>query len=249
MIETMPEHKKRKHKSKADEDISHNLSLKSTWITLFLASLIYLAVLTIVAYLYVNEHSERIRFFTVNTLSWLVLVAVILQVVIYRKQWHAMQDTLSEMRISRELENRAWVGVKNLNFRESPFGGHDILASFVNSGNTPAIVRVAFVGEPREDSPPDNIKLQQAPHEGSRIALFPHVEVTNRIYTLPPGHAPVTLQPTNPDHAWYLYGVLEYDDAFGRHHTTKFCYRTAAETINDQTIAVFRLASTHNTFD
>jgi len=232
-----------------DKDITKNLSLKTYWVSIGVATLIVLVILGIVAHFRVNEHSESIRFFTVNTLSWLVFVAVVTQIIIYKKQWEAMQNTLKEMRISRELENRAWVGLKKIEVEQRPEGGVHLNGFYVNSGNTPANVLIKFKGEMRKQPPPNDIDLGPYEAKGSNLALFPHVEYQSVIASLE--GLPISNNPKSYTDAWYIYGRLEYEDIFGHPHVTKFCYQTVevGRGPEGQILATLVVSETHNTFD
>src|ERR1041385_4142388 len=52
--------------------------------------------LTMVAIFFVTEHSERIKFVTVNTISLFVLLAIVVQAFIYAKEWRVMQQGLRQ---------------------------------------------------------------------------------------------------------------------------------------------------------
>jgi ABC-type multidrug transport system fused ATPase/permease subunit len=60
------------------------------------AALILFVLLVLIDWRYVNEHSERIRFITVNSLSLLVVVIIAIQAVIYRREWRVMQKGLRQ---------------------------------------------------------------------------------------------------------------------------------------------------------
>jgi len=63
---------------------------------IIIAAAILLGVLAFIAWYFVNEHSERIRFITVNSLSLLVVVIIAIQSVIYRREWRVMQRGLRQ---------------------------------------------------------------------------------------------------------------------------------------------------------
>lgn len=58
---------------------------------------VFLVALLVVS-VFLPHLSERVKFFTVNALSLLVLLAIVVQAYIYRRQWEAMQGQLSAMR-------------------------------------------------------------------------------------------------------------------------------------------------------
>jgi hypothetical protein len=184
--------------------------------------------------------------------SGLVVVVIFAQAYIYKKQWNAMQDTLKEMRLSRELENRAWIGVKSLEFEQGEPAGVDVVATFVNSGASPAIMTFEYRMEDLEQSPADDIVLPPYPNQGSSLALFPHVERRARLAQ----HINITLpaKPKSPNHTYYIYGVIKYRDIFDQPHTTRFCYMVEkVEKFVVDGVARARyivgVAPTHNGFD
>src|SRR6266496_3065472 len=127
------DHAKRYHKQIYDDKQEvFDAGMKSIFVFGVLA-LTTLLVLTFV------QRSGRIPFFTQNFLSLLVLIAIVVQAYIYLRQWEAMRHTLYEMRATRELENRAWVGVKHVRFEQIQ-SGIAINATYINSGNSPALV-------------------------------------------------------------------------------------------------------------
>ena len=186
-------------------------------------------------------------------ISAVVLVVIIAQSVIYKRQLDAMfsqgqtmQDTLTEMRTSRELENRAWIGVKSIEAVDG-HGGVTIKLTFINGGNSPAIVTMKIEGKVRYDSPPDDFQFPPFETMGSSLTLFPGQEYVHHI--LLPGKLPVFAKPATPDHAFYLYGDLDYDDTFKRRHTTKFCYRTSVVSSGERPAPSLSVCPTHSTFD
>jgi hypothetical protein len=201
------------------------------------------------SYNYVTKDSARLQFWVGFMFSFTALVVIVVQSMIYVQQWENMRDTLNELRTTRELENRAWVGVKNMEIVPSAQGGTEVVATFVNSGNSPAIVEVRFRGEELEESPPDNAEFPEM-SKGSTLALFPNVESPSRVTTFEGNLAPFIEDPKNPNHAWYLYGRLDYTDIFGKRRVTKFCYSTSAKKFaDDKYFLSFRVAPTHNVFN
>lgn len=59
------------------------------------AGIVGFATLVVVGVFFVTVNSERIRFVTVNVLSLLVLLAILVQTYIYNKQWQVMQQGLA----------------------------------------------------------------------------------------------------------------------------------------------------------
>jgi hypothetical protein len=61
-----------------------------------LLAVVGFTVLVVVGRFLVNEHSERIKFVTVNSLSLFVLLAILVQAYIYGKEWRLMQRGLAQ---------------------------------------------------------------------------------------------------------------------------------------------------------
>src|ERR1700694_5267073 len=54
--------------------------------------------------------SGRVKFFSDSTLNLFIVLAVIAQVLIYRKQWHVMQESMSR----QEAALRQWVEIQRV---------------------------------------------------------------------------------------------------------------------------------------
>lgn len=77
-----------------------NQNTRAITLIVVVAAILFVG-LALIAWYFVNEHSERIKFLTVNALSLFVLAAIAVQALIYRKQaetmerqWKAMTDQL-----------------------------------------------------------------------------------------------------------------------------------------------------------
>lgn len=72
----------------------------------------------------------------------LIFAAIVVQAYIYRKQWQAMQAGLQEARMSREIENAAFIGMKGAIFEKPPLRAGErqrIIATIINTGRTVAL--------------------------------------------------------------------------------------------------------------
>ncbi|HKR58407.1 MAG TPA: phage holin family protein [Pyrinomonadaceae bacterium] len=199
---------------------------------------------------YVGSDTDRISFVTENLLSFLIIGAVVVQAIIYFIQWRAMQGTLREMRLSRELENRAWIGVKVIDIENRADGGVNFNGTYVNSGNSPANVTVEVRGEYLQQPPPDDFQFPPYETKGSRLVLFPHMEYNSLMAVLPG----VPMVVDGSQGAWYLYGRLKYEDIFGHAHVTRFAYcPVEVEGIGGappgKKHITLQVSETHNVFD
>jgi hypothetical protein len=188
--------------------------------------------------IYLPYLTERVKFFTVNFLSLLVLIIIAIQAFIYRRQWEAMQgqlkvmnrqselmnESLKEGIKTRELENRAYVTIKD-NIVDQPMKaaeGQTIIFILNNSGRTPAInvtTKYAVILDSKRPALPE----------------FPPTEFRSRSH-LANGdnkHITMILPPFTPDNVDEIYsrqarvwivGIIEYEDIFKAHHRTQFCY-------------------------
>jgi hypothetical protein len=143
-----------------------------------------------------------------------------------REQSKAANDSLTESKKSREIENRAYVAVIEV-VVDKPIrsSGEQVTARLkaMNTGRTPAI----------------NFKSQVWSGTNPPNANFPLAGPA----TLPPGSQGILM----PERTWntttttqltgqektafskagshlYVWGIFEYDDFFGAHHTTQFCF-------------------------
>jgi len=134
---------------------------------IIIAATILLGGLAFIAWYFVNEHSERIKFMTVNALSLLILVVIAIQAYIYRKewrvmegQWQAMQESLKHAERAVEVSERnaaaaeksVELAKETLYVGEAPYFGitnieiinlavgycPQIKITFMNGGKTPA---------------------------------------------------------------------------------------------------------------
>lgn len=238
-------------KEAENKDNQPKRSRARLWMALGILGLILVCVaLAVVDVYFVSEHSARIKFAAETGLSLLVLVVIIVQACIYYQQAQSMQNTLKEMRISRELENRAWVGLQGIELKSVPGEGIDLIGICLNAGTTPAVITIEYKGEMLKQSPPDDANLGPFERQGSRFAVFPNSPVRMRLATVPG----IPLPDTKRKESWYLYGRLMYSDVFGHPHITRFCYRaidvtTEAERKQGMLTGGFEVSETHNTFD
>lgn len=160
-----------------------------------------------------------------------------------------------ESRRTREMEYRAYVGVKGVVLIKRPNDPQvsDLIVLYANTGRTPGLNGVIKTGwQPRESQLPDNVSYETDDVFHSKMALFPQLDMQTTINSQPSGDAPnpppsasttpaaegsastavVKQQPLNvppvkvivQTRKYYAYGRIDYEDVFGRPHTTKFCY-------------------------
>jgi hypothetical protein len=183
-------------------------------------------------------------------ISVAALLVIVWQGWIYVEQTRLMEKQWTEMRDTRELENRAWIGVKDVFLVQMATGGYSVNAKYVNAGDSPALCTIEIEGGIRESSPPDDYKYSMLTGQGGKSVMFPSTEETLQLAYMP-GPPPVNLQ--NKHHAYYIFGDIKYTGIFNRQYTTKFCFRTQAisplHKDNESVNVSFALCPTHNSFD
>ncbi len=179
------------------------------------------------------------KWLTIGT--WLAFVAASVYAGVAIFQWREMiaatgaaQQAVEEARRNRgqaekslnatieqfHLEQRAWVSIKSVMVTK-PFSkteSAEMTVNFTNTGKTPALncgvtkKAVSFSADKLQFMPvPKPFKSVVAP--GSEDATFLNVPPVPEIADAIAQHS-VTV---------YLGIVIEYDDIFGKHHSTKFC--------------------------
>jgi hypothetical protein len=140
-------------------------------------------------------------------------------------QWRATQEAIDQARVSRELENRAWVTVKEAGFKQFEPGKPVIaVLSFVNNGHTPAVETHSItIPELRDSSPPKDFRLYPIDTTVPVTNIGPDVRVDVVKQSTPLDAETLDVINTGKKKQ-YFYGVLLYDDIFGQHHHTTFCF-------------------------
>jgi hypothetical protein len=181
-------------------------------------------------------------------LTALMVITLIYHGLQFERQWNAMRDSISETKRSRELEYRAYVGVKSVyispQFSNAAEGKAMIVYS--NTGRTPAFNTTIRVDHSMRETPiPEDTSFPAADIQLSKAIMMPLTDMFVDAGVIPimvVATGPVTTpavpkiiqtepfpssSPTATNKMfkgqWYVYGVIEYDDIFGQHHRTKFC--------------------------
>lgn len=193
--------------SEVDDSASH----AGLWWILILGGLLLAALLF--ASILLPNLSERVKFFTVNAMSLSVLVAIVVQAYIYRRQWKVMTDSLV-------YSQRAYVTVPkgNINFIADQ---RYFTLQVANSGNSPA--NNVLIGSKIEfrSSAPDVTDFNEFAN-CSRIGLIGSADDI--------GHGSDPIIPTAAQKPQieagtlrlYCWGLIGYQDIFGKNRTTKF---------------------------
>ncbi len=172
---------------------------------------------------------------TATATLWMAIFTFVLACTSVGTVW-ILVNQLTEMRD----EQRAWVGVQET----AAFGGFTetepwkVTVVFVNSGRTPArnvqsSVMFSTSPVPISGPSPESIKQLQfrpaqsiAPQENYRQALGNDVSAQSSTQFQRQGQQTLISQYPlikNKQLFLYYFGILKYDDAFGRHRETQFC--------------------------
>lgn len=157
-------------------------------------------------------------------LNFLILVVIAGHAFYFQVQWDAMKAALKETRISRELENAAFVGIKSGKLDEPLHVGtsQKITIIILDSSRTPAFnLNVQQDWALRASEPPDLTPrpMDQPARKGT---VTPGVDSAIHFW-IPNLTAQDVDDITNFRKFIYVFGKIEYDDIFGNHHWTNFC--------------------------
>lgn len=168
--------------------------------------------------------------------SALIICVIVVHAFLYRSQWQAMveqanltRESLNESRKTREIENAAYVGIKDARLREPIDVEKTQFVQVVveNTGNTPALnARVAATIEFRRTLVPEPMPLTTlTPLLQKGVSVLPR----GAAYSMDINTAKLTPEEletirTEPEN-WriYLYGRSTYDDVFGNSYQLDFC--------------------------
>ncbi|MFL6333249.1 MAG: hypothetical protein ACJ754_07915 [Pyrinomonadaceae bacterium] len=146
------------------------------------------------------------------------------------KQWEGLQQSLTDARETRELENRSYLFVKGANVGgELKEGGRvAALLTFANAGQSPAQNVSVWVNVDFKNSPvPEPMPMfpDDATQEPSYGVVGPQGEMNITSYykgVLTADKVGLINQRAETLYAW---GIIEYDDIFQKRRKTEFCLR------------------------
>ena len=145
-------------------------------------------------------------------------------------QLNAIVSQNKQMQKSSEADERAWISIgKIFNFFTADLPGVtptdvSFRVSFKNTGKTPAINVVPLVNHYTNiNSIPKYDKFPNPVYSSSMMSAGSDVDSGMTTSVLPPiyGSLYEAIKSGNP---YFIAGTVWYDDIFGRHHWTQFCY-------------------------
>jgi hypothetical protein len=166
-------------------------------------------------------------------LGAITLAVLVYQGMIMRKQSQVMIEqsslmskNLEDSRETREIENRAWVGLKtgllHAPVKDAPRVKG--ILRFENVGKTPAMnCTLKTHYEYSERKRPERLDEPQTLSIG-RITIMPG-NTSDQEFIIELNHEAYNLAMKNRG-SLYIWGILEYNDVFGMPHKTDFCLNT-----------------------
>jgi hypothetical protein len=185
------------------------------WLRWILVAGAILFVALLFGSVFIPNLTERVKFFTANALSLSVLVAIIVQVYIYRRQWQMMERQNDIAQQNMIYAQRAYVTITDgvVAFIVGEGDGR-FRMRVKNSGNTPAYaVQVEAEVEVQENG------VRKTQEEGP-------VTITQLGIIAPEHHyfceVPRPYGERGPIRL-YCRGMITYQDIFGEIRHTRFC--------------------------
>src|SRR5689334_3213429 len=110
--------------------------------------------------------------------SALALIVIGVQVVVYIQQRNIMSKTVAQYGETRELENRAWVGVKPPEYRYiKALNDVTIVTIYINTGHVPATGTLIVNGKCLTEAPPDDAPYENPITRPSKLVFMPGVDM------------------------------------------------------------------------
>jgi hypothetical protein len=179
----------------------------------------------------------------IRVIEFAALISAVPTAIFIGCQWHEMvkaskiaenqlgimQGQLDEMKQSRILNARAWISFHQIHFTFNKWGEITSNATwkidYRNSGQTPAInVQVMtwsgghFEEIPVHDTQPNISNPYKAMMEPGGEGNTPDAILSHGIIEYIKSGMP-----------YYFWGTIWYDDIFGNHHWTQFCYKISSD--------------------
>jgi len=139
---------------------------------------------------------------------------------------NAAEVSNTTTRTALEVGERAYVGDKGIKIsgKVAPSDQPTVVVDILNGGRTPALNLVSAVSMTYSLKPMK--KFERADTTGaSRSTLLPGADTWSNGVTTKRLLLTEEAQALDNKTAWlYVYGVIEYDDVFGKHWESTFCY-------------------------
>jgi hypothetical protein len=195
-----------------------------------------------------NAPSEGTKFWAPNILNLLLLVVIVIQAGIYWRQWNVMERAIDEGRISRVIENRAFIGVRSVKMSAPITGSEKIVvtAYLENTGKTPARnVRARMYTELVKTEPAEHKYRHIPPEKQSQGILMPGGEYQVRV-DFSESEAKLWFTLMQDGNLFYAWGDVLYEDMFNQRWETRFCFLARKP---DETVLCTCPTRNHNTIE
>jgi uncharacterized membrane protein YidH (DUF202 family) len=174
--------------------------------------------------------SDPVQFVTGNLLNFLIVLAILGQIYIYRSQWAVMKKQLKSSDAHSRNSLRAYVNIRAGSVAIMEANPATAQIEVVNFGQTPAnYVRTFIKAEIRRvDNPPPIPTVADIPaDEGDGIPMAPSMAVGRVVQTDHDVTAEEWEFVTQGRAYLFVWGVISYKTIFSRRHFTSFIWRNA----------------------
>jgi hypothetical protein len=192
--------------------------------------------------LFWKKRKETIDFLIIKPIEILAFVAAIILAVTAVIQ-------IRDSRTDRNLDERAWVAVRQGVIQDNRFPNTTFKVIFKNTGKTPAINVSAWMNQgvstnsiPEKDQPMNPTNTFGAVQFSGLLAPDAEGSISVNSWFLDFDTIEGIRSGKKP---YYIYGTIRYDDIFRKHHWSQFCYQVRP--MNDP--IEFQPINIHNSCD
>lgn len=157
----------------------------------------------------------------------LVLTTIVYTFFSYH-QWQSMRSELQETRLTREIENRAYLNVKYPKMNKELTTGEQPIATVVifNTGNTPAqnvTMTTLIEGVDASKPEPDPRKIVPPANPRSVGVIQREVDISTEVSSSTVLTDELIHRVNQGQLRLYVWGLVKYEDMFGKPHRAGFC--------------------------
>jgi hypothetical protein len=160
-------------------------------------------------------------------LNILIFGGILVQALIYRRQWALMQQGLRETREFMQYSHSAYLTIQSVSLNKWDVGDRvEVALKLVNAGTTPAY-EVRIYGHISQKAVPFEFARDTALNIGGEIPgrgiIGPNGDTSHQLLYSKDAvnDEMITKEKSNPLHVW---GIIIYCDIFKRERWTEFCY-------------------------
>jgi hypothetical protein len=191
-----------------------------------------------------------------NRMFWMELIGLFLITVyatftiaewnVFNRERKTMENELQMMHDQNVMDERAWVfprdqtwGIDNTN--------NYWKTRFVNSGKTPALNVVFQIGDTEDTNliPTNDESPEYYGPKANGSIIAPGAFVDGRSVNVPDR----AINDVHNGQCLYIYGHVWYEDVFGNHHWSQFCYFFSNNVAYSNSLEEAHFANFHNSTD